>query len=186
MDVKIKDKYIEIDDENILIMKYKLDKKEKKEKRVKIFGNPPKIDDCFLKSNKDKCQIIFEDKKYEIDEYFNVDNINGNSLELKLLGINKIINASYMFYECSSLIELPDISNWNTKRVTNMNSMFSGCSSLTSLPDISKWKLHNVIDISNMFNGCSSLKYLRIFQWDTAKVTNMKNLFFMFIIRIYF
>ena len=33
-----------------------------------------------------------------------------------------------MFYNCSSLISLPDISEWNTKNVTYMNLMFYNCS----------------------------------------------------------
>ena len=48
------------------------------------------------------------------------------------------INFAYMFYNCSSLEYLPDISNWNTKNVVIMRGMFYGCSSLKSLPDISK------------------------------------------------
>ena len=42
-----------------------------------------------------------------------------------------------LFYKCSSLKELPDISKWNTDNVTNMGHIFAECSSLTSLPDIS-------------------------------------------------
>jgi len=52
---------------------------------------------------------------------------------------DKVTNMSYMFYECSSLTSLPNISNWNTNNVTNMYHMFLGCISLSSLPDISKW-----------------------------------------------
>jgi len=44
-----------------------------------------------------------------------------------------------IFYECSSLSKLPDISNWNTTNVTIMNGLFYKCSSLTTLPDISNW-----------------------------------------------
>ena len=54
-----------------------------------------------------------------------------------------------MFYGCSSLISLPDISKWNTKNVTDMGYMFYECSSLKSLPDISKWKTNNVVNIIN-------------------------------------
>jgi len=43
-----------------------------------------------------------------------------------------------MFAGCTSLISLPDISNWNTQNITNMNDLFGNCSSLKSLPDISK------------------------------------------------
>ena len=35
---------------------------------------------------------------------------------------------SYIFYGCSSLSSLPDISKWNTNKVTYMSYMFDGCS----------------------------------------------------------
>ena len=54
---------------------------------------------------------------------------------------------SYMFYECSSLKSLPDISKWDTKNVTDMSGMFSECSSLNNLPDISKWDTKNVTNM---------------------------------------
>ena len=46
-----------------------------------------------------------------------------------------------MFYECKSLISLPDISKWNTSNVRDMNNLFDGCKSLISLPNISKWDI---------------------------------------------
>ena len=58
---------------------------------------------------------------------------------------------SYMFYGCSSLTSLSDISKWNINNVTNMSYMFYGCSSLTSLFDISKWNTNNVTNMSYMF-----------------------------------
>ena len=45
----------------------------------------------------------------------------------------------YLFYGCSSLKKLPDISKWETSSVKNINYLFYGCSSLKELPDISKW-----------------------------------------------
>ena len=57
---------------------------------------------------------------------------------------------SYMFYECSSLLSLPDISNWNTNYVTNMSFMFYRCSCLSSLPDISNWNTEKNIDMRAM------------------------------------
>ena len=58
-----------------------------------------------------------------------------------------------MFYDCSSLQSLPDISKWNTENVTNMSCMFDSCSSLQSLPDISKWKLNKELKKKYMFEG---------------------------------
>ena len=59
-----------------------------------------------------------------------------------------------MFSGCSSLLSLPDISNWNTNNSTDMRCMFNGCSSLSSLPYISKWNTNNVKDMNNMFYNC--------------------------------
>ena len=62
-----------------------------------------------------------------------------------------------MFYKCSSLSCLPDISKWKTHKVTNMISMFNGCLSLSYLPDISKWNTKNNRDKSYIFNKCENL-----------------------------
>ena len=45
---------------------------------------------------------------------------------------------SEMFYYCSSLSSLPDISKWDTSNVTNMSFMFYGCKSSLNIP--SKFK----------------------------------------------
>ena len=45
---------------------------------------------------------------------------------------------------CKSLSSLPDISKWNTIKVTNMSYMFYDCKSLISLSDISNWNTNNV------------------------------------------
>ena len=43
-----------------------------------------------------------------------------------------------MFYKCSSLSSLPDISKWNTSNVTDMSDMFSECIGTLNIP--SKFK----------------------------------------------
>ena len=37
--------------------------------------------------------------------------------------------------------------------------MFYGCSSLSFLPDISKWNIFEMADIKGIFKGCTSLVY---------------------------
>ena len=82
-------------------------------------------------------------------------------------------DMSYMFYECSSLISLPDISKWNTNNIENMSYMFYECSSLISLPDISKWNTNNIESMSYMFYGCSSLISLPDISKSILKVLNI-------------
>ena len=69
---------------------------------------------------------------------------------------------SGMFYDCSSLSSLPDISKWNTNNVTDMSHIFYGCSSLSSLPDISKWNTNNVFNMSFMFCECLNILISKI------------------------
>ena len=59
-----------------------------------------------------------------------------------------------MFYNCSSLSSLPDISKWNTNNVTDMSRMFCDCSSLKYLPALSKWNIQKVTDKDFMFFNC--------------------------------
>ena len=92
---------------------------EDNDDEVKIFGSE------FVKNNKNNCQIIYEDKEFELNEYFNIPKNIKDELKIKLIGINDIINLSYMFYNCSSLSNLPDISKWNTNNVTNIVVCFS-------------------------------------------------------------
>ena len=120
----------QINDEILII--YKIDPKNNG--TIKIF------DKDFINNNKKNCKFIYEDKSYELTEYFNLSNykIDTDIFKIKLKGINNITNMSYMFCGCSSLINLPNIHKWNTKDVTNMKYMLTGCSLLTNLPDISK------------------------------------------------
>jgi len=118
--------------------------------KISLFGSD------FVHNNKNICKMIIDNKEYEIVAEYKVKNYKNNILKIKLKGINNITNMSYMFDKCSSLISLPDISNWNTNNVKNMSYMFYECSSLISLPDISNWKTNNVKDMHCMFDECSS------------------------------
>ena len=255
-------------------------KKDKKDK-TKIFGNG------FINKNKDKCKIIYENKEYELKEYFDdIDNNIKNKEEISfILRINKnitdisymfykcdelylirdkskinyyndnasifdiknefnlsnenrqneeifnqnsennlykyckdyqipsskstisnknnssnfisnnkndkenililskfnnfhnVINMSYMFYYCESLISVPDLSKWNISNVKDMSWMFNGCKSLISLPDISKWNTFKVNNMSRMFNGCNFLISLPdISKWNTSKFNDMSGM----------
>ena len=91
---------------------------------------------------------------------------------------NYYSNMSEIFYNCLSLLSLPDISKWNTNNVEDMSGMFSDCSSLLSLPDISKWNTNNVKNMSEIFSHCSSLSSLPdISKWNTNNVEDMSNMF---------
>ena len=147
--------------------------KVKDNKKVRLFGTE------FVNNNKYKCQYIFEDKEFELNTHFNIhSNYDKDKIEIKLIGINDINDISCLFYDCSSLLSLPDISRWNTSNIINMSYLFGNCSSLTYLPDISNWNTNKVKYMQGIFMGCSSLKSLPdISKWDTSNVILMGGIF---------
>ena len=126
--LKVLEKRISYVNNEITII-YKINKNEK---FVKIF------DKDFVEAKKKFCKILYNGKEYDLQENFNVENINkySETLEIKLKVVHKIISFYSMFYNCTSLLYLPDISKFDTSNITNMIDMFAGCSSLLFLPDI--------------------------------------------------
>ena len=164
-------KMINEDNEDEIRMIYKINKNESS---IRILGSK------FVENNKDYCKIIYNDNEYELDNEFNINDIDHNDeeLEIKLKGIKNITNMSSMFCMCKELISLPDISKIDTTKVTDMSGMFDVCSSLSSLPDISNWNTSNVTNMSGLFHNCSSLISLPdISKWNTSNVTNMSYIF---------
>ena len=69
--------------------------------------------------------------------------------------MDKVIFFTSLFYGCSSLKSLPDISNWNINDAIYLNGMFMECSSLEKLTDISNRKFiknYNIDIIQNLIN----------------------------------
>ncbi len=143
------------------------------DKKIKLFS------DEFAKNNNEICSIIMDDKKKDLLSEYDLENvkIKEQVLEIKLKGVNKINIASYMFYQCSSLISSPDIGHWNTINVVDMSYMFSFYRSLTLPEDISNWKTSNVTNMNKMFFKCEILNLPDISNWDTSQVKDMSNMF---------
>ena len=158
--------------ENEITIIYKI---KEEEKNIKIF------DKDFVTMNKEFCKILYKGEEYPLQDYFNLENKPKNLkvLELKLKYTNKITSFYSMFYDCSSLLYLPDISNFDTSNITSMGDMFAGCISLSLLADISNWNTSKVKSFSEMFYGCTSLTFLPdISKWDTSNVIKMNKMFY--------
>ena len=83
-----------------------------------------------------------------------------------------------MFFNCSSLSSIPDISKWNINNVENMIALFYNCVSLSSLPDISKWKTNSVKKMNGLFVRCISLMSLpNIQKWNNNNLSELYCLF---------
>ena len=106
------------------------DNEDKKEK-LRIFGKE------FIKNNINNCKIIYKNKEYDICKYINDidDEYNPNDiLIIKLKEYNNITDMSYIFFDCTTLSSLPDISKWNTSNINNMSFMFYNCKTGLNIP----------------------------------------------------
>ena len=191
--------------ENEIIIRYK---KNYYKNALKIF------DSEFVKNNKKHCKIIIDNIEEDLVDtlqlnyiYYDMHNreLTNKYIEIKLKGIENVTDMSYMFYKCTNLLSvsnisdldtskvkkmsclfydceslssLPEILNWDTSKVTDMSYMFYNCKSLNYLPDISKLDLSNVKYMASMFNGCSSLISLPdISKWNINNSIDMNSLF---------
>ena len=167
-----KSKEIKIDEEDI--KQLKLSQLKETISREKLFG------EIFVENNKNKCKIVINGKEEEICSYLpNYQNyLKEGKLEIKLRGIKEIVDLSYMFSGCLSLLSLPDISKLNENNIINMRGIFFFCSLLSYIDDISGWKTKNVKDALGIFQNCLSLKSLPdISKWNTKNITNMACIF---------
>ena len=142
---------------------------------IKLFG------DEFVKNNKKKCVLIIDGKEHELCGNMDRNDltcIKKNILKIKLKEIETITDMSYMFSKCDTLIDLPDISEWDTSNVNNMKYMFFYCEGLSRLSNISKWDISNVTNTSHMFDSCISLSSLpNLSNWKTTSLSDMNEMF---------
>jgi surface protein len=118
--------------------------KKIRDENIKIFGS------ALVENNKDKCKIIYEDKLYNLKEYFKFNSKGSKDIfSIGLFGINKISDAYVS--GCTLLRSIKTLSKWDTSNVINMSGMFSFCSELESVPKFLKFNTLNVTDMSICF-----------------------------------
>ena len=107
-------------DNNEITIIYKI---EPDREYIKIF------DSTFVKNNKDSMKIKYEEKEYELNEFFNIkDCKNKEKLEIKLFGINNIKSMKNMFKKCSLLLSTPDFDKIDTTNIKSFSHLFDKCS----------------------------------------------------------
>ena len=162
----------------------------------------------FMRNNKNKGKIIFNNKKYPLRELFELENKINNKMKIKMILSKNCCNKSFMFKDCVSLIQIQLLDNLYDKnnilfedknveyieinsnkenkdyqkfnlKISSMNELFANCVSLKLLPDISNWDTCNVINMEKMFYNCRSLSLLPdISNWNTNNVINREKMFY--------
>ena len=124
-------------------------------------------------------------------------------LDLTKFNPSKATDFSYMFYHCTALSSVGDLSKWTGSNATNVSSMFdgdealtsldltnfnpsgatslfgmfSGCSKLTSVGDLNKWTGSNATNVAYMFNGDIALESLDLTNFNPRQATDFSAMF---------
>ena len=92
------------------------DEKDYKADTIKIFGK------SFVKKNKKKCKIIYNNKMFELKEYFHeiVNNYNREikEIKLKLIGIQNVSKMEEIFNGCYYLTSISEYKIEKNKKCT--------------------------------------------------------------------
>ena len=100
---------------------FELEYKATNDSKIKLFGSK------FVNKNKDKCKIIYNEKEYDLMEYFEFDNNynHNDSFKIQLRINNNITDISHIFFQCKELLSISDllVDNYN---ITDINELFDG------------------------------------------------------------
>ena len=142
--------------------------------KIKLFGTE------FVERYKNVCKIEFNGVEKNLTEYFPItyDDIQKEDFRIKLKGVNKVTDTSYMFRFVNNLLDVPNISRMDAKNIISMEVMFEGCEKLVELKGINRWNVENVVSMRGMFYNCLKLVYLpEIDEWNPI---NLKKCYQMF------
>ena len=128
-------------------------------------------------------EFIFENETNEVILEWNTNlktceymfSYLNNILEIDFSNFDssEVTNMDYMFYECVDLQNI-NFTNFNTSSTKSMSYMF-GHLNVTSL-DLSHFDTSKVENMSNMFYICEEIISLNLANFDTSSVTSMSSM----------
>ena len=71
----------------------------------KIKNNLRILGDSFVKNNKNKGKLIILNKKYNLKEFYSINNIKEDKIKIGLIYNKYIFNKSFIFKNCQALIQ---------------------------------------------------------------------------------
>ena len=146
----------------------------------------------FVRNNKNKGIIIYKNKKYSLKGLFEPFDIKNNKLKIKMLLSKNSYNKSFMFSDCSLLLQFKFYNNIYTNNdilINDKNLLYISIPETilndklininkNSVNDNTEWntKIHT---INNIFSNCILLSSLPdISNWDTSNIIDMSKIFY--------
>ena len=137
---------------NVATVKYKNENLVEENKAVINNKDIQILGKTFVRNNKKKCKIIYNNKYYKLNQDLSNDMIQkkNNILKIKYKNIS-IDNMTRMFDNCNLVIDIC-FSNWNTNNILDMSFLFNFCESLKTIKGIENFNTSKVKNMEYMFN----------------------------------
>ena len=129
-----------------------------------------------LINKKSKFKIKVESKDQLLSIIEERYNDNKSFLDLTDLDISDLDNLSYIF--CELLVEVVDISSWNTSNVTTMAYMFCHCKKLKKIIGIENLDVSKLENANFMFSYCENLVELDLTNWNPISLQSAWSMFY--------
>ena len=95
----------------------------------------------FIENNMKRAKIILKNKEYYLKENINNEN---KIVKIKIKFLDHIIKLNSMFEDCKSLSSVYNFQYFITKYLKEIFNLFYGCSSLLKIDDLSNWNINNI------------------------------------------
>ena len=79
----------------------------------------------YIKNNKGKCKMKIGDKIFEITDYYRINDTDKKKdyLTIKLIIPDKLSDITFMFHNCSSIVEIDNIENWDLSKIADIKDI---------------------------------------------------------------
>ena len=142
---------------------------------IRIIGESKNEND-FLKLNKDKAYLIINGKKEDLCYKYK---LHKGQNKIKFVFREEPTNLSFLFCDCTSLVNISALAKWKVGKVTDFRFLFSGCRKLSDISALSNWDVSNGINFSYMFYKCHSIRSLSgLKKWNVGNGNHFSYLFY--------
>lgn len=106
-------------------------------------------------------------------EFYGCDNLTVTATDVPTINTNTLIWA---FRECSSLVDIPSIGNWDVSGVTVFSAMFSGINSAANL-SIGTWNTSSAVSMNSLMSSGVTGFDRDLSAWDVSSVSTLGSAF---------
>ena len=149
---------------------------------IRLFINNNEIKPLYYQYKLDKgnnyVKIIVKKKLTNLMNMFYKCSTLKDIEELSKLDTRDVNDFSFLFFGCKLLINLKPLEYWDVSKGTNFGSMLNGCELLTNIESLENWNVSKGTNFGSLFNGCKLLKNIKALErWDISNNTNFSSMF---------